>query len=637
MFRADKILRVSIVTVREAESELLKLIGSLSTVHLAKSIINSNTYKPIDNKDKQLDDYSERIREILKEIPKEYDKHYENNDIDSIEDLNKIDKIIDSIEKFKDEISDLSKENILLDENISKLSELKDIDIDIKKWGKFNYLFFTLGHIPNASLSFLEEEFSLPEVIFVPLRRIDDKLVLSVISYKKNEDRIMNVLNNLFYVPAEFPKEYAGRPKELIKKLNALLAENKDRIDILKKKVEKSVSDNIGLLLSANRFIKEKKILIGAHENLGFTAKTVVVTGYIKGSDVDDLSSHIDNDLPYPAVLQTFKPANNETLPVVLKNPKSIKAFELLTDTYGHPQAGEIDPTPILAITYPFMFGLMFGDVGQGAIVAILGFLLYRFARELKLPIQIGKIAGFCGVSSVIFGFLYGSIFGNEEIIKPILFSPISNMEFFFKMTIGFGIVYLLLSISISSINHIIRREGIELFFNKFGVFTFLLYSSMLGLAFAVFIDKNILIPIFLWSIFLISLIFIFREFIVAVLLRKKGIYKYLLPMHLFEGVMELVEIVLNLISSTVSFLRLAAFAIGHGALMGVIYYIAESMGGGSAGLLAIIVGNIFIIILEGVIVSIQALRLEYYEFFSKFYEGGGEDFTPFSLKGENE
>jgi V/A-type H+-transporting ATPase subunit I len=281
----------------------------------------------------------------------------------------------------------------------------------------------------------------------------------------------------------------------------------------------------------------------------------------------------------------------------------------------------------------------MFGDVGHGLILFLLGLFLSKKIKKLSI-VQIGLIAMECGVMSIIFGFLYGSIFGFEHILPALWFHPMTNIYYFMKITIGFGIGIISLGLLLNIINSINNHDFLKGIFGEFGVMGLLFYWGCIGLLILYmvkgeFISSNAYL---IWLIFIPLIIIFFKEPLFNLynrLLLKKKVK--ILPSHIglyfLESFIEIGDTIIGFLSNTVSFIRVSAFALAHAGLFLAVFALAQTMQNLKGGIfwywLIIILGNIGIIVIEGLVVSIQTIRLEYYEFFSKFFKGGGELYQP--------
>jgi V/A-type H+-transporting ATPase subunit I len=282
----------------------------------------------------------------------------------------------------------------------------------------------------------------------------------------------------------------------------------------------------------------------------------------------------------------------------------------------------------------------MFGDLGQGFVLTLLG--LYMAKKKGSV---LGAIGVRIGISSMIFGFLYGSVFGNETLLNPFFINvlglndkPIHVMDGDFTMTllisaIAIGAFLIVLAI-IFNINKLIQKKHyIEALTSQNGVSGLIFYGFVLtALALSMGFQINILTPIYTIPLMVVPLLLIFLK----EPLERKGHGQKMFPNgfggFFVEGFFELFEILLSYITNTMSFLRVGGFILSHAGMMLVVTSLME-MVGGSGSILVLIFGNIFVMALEGMIVGIQVLRLQFYELFSRYYEGNGVAFQTLNLK----
>ncbi|MFX1344775.1 MAG: V-type ATP synthase subunit I [Promethearchaeota archaeon] len=371
--------------------------------------------------------------------------------------------------------------------------------------------------------------------------------------------------------------------------------------------------------------------------------------------------------LKEPFVKQSFKaeqsPINDvkiddnlrEETPRIMKNNFLVRPFETLTRMYGVPSYSEIDPTPFLAITFTLLFGIMFGDIGHGIVLIIAGLIGAFIFRNKKGTdfLNFCWIIFYCGWGAIIFGFLYGEFFGMQEIkiggqvllhLSPVtipflnltLHNPIGNIFTVFLFAVLIGVLHINLGWFIQFLNYW-RQSKKYLAFSD-SIVKILLLTGGTILIFVYQFNINAWLappyPIFLPLIPGILLI-ILKPFgkILHISYLKKESYKELVG----EGSMETFETLLSIISNVASYIRLLALALAHIALMiaieamagliqgeGILVEVVRSIG--------LIFGNIVVIAIEGLLVFLNALRLNFYEFFFKFYHGSGTEFYPFYL-----
>lgn len=325
-------------------------------------------------------------------------------------------------------------------------------------------------------------------------------------------------------------------------------------------------------------------------------------------------------------------------VPVLLKNTSPLRPFERLVTVMGFPETGEVDPTPLAALAYMIMFGVMFGDVGQGLVLAAAGTMIRFFAKDKKsTAADIGVIMVYCGFTAAFFGLLYGSVFSNEHLIAPLLFSPMHRMGDLFFGAIGMGAVLIVLGMAFGIVNRLSGGNVLDAVFHFHGMAGLLLYLVFIYVAAGLVFEYTIDHLAGYAALGALVMIF-FRPLLFRVIPGhedplENGVFAWVV-----ELIVEIIETASSFVGNTISFVRAGAFALSHAGLSIAVYTLAGIVDGTFATAAVIVIGNIFIICLEGLVCSIQAMRLEYYEFFSRFYSGKGEPFVPFTLpelKGE--
>jgi len=244
-----------------------------------------------------------------------------------------------------------------------------------------------------------------------------------------------------------------------------------------------------------------------------------------------------------------------------------------------------------------------------------------------------------CGAFATAFGFLYGTVFGSERFLPALWLRPMQEVGRLVQTAIAFGIVFLSIGLVLNLVNAV-RRGDLTLLWERNGLLAALAYWTAVGLLIRQVTGGPGAVTAgtaMLWLGVPIALIFL-KEPVRALI---KGIRERHWPgasdliALAVESVVEVLDTVVSAISNTATFIRLAAFALSHAGLFLATFSVAEAVAqsGGAAGAvgagLVLIVGNVVIIALEGLIVAIQSVRLEYYEFFSKFYSAGGEEYRP--------
>lgn len=374
------------------------------------------------------------------------------------------------------------------------------------------------------------------------------------------------------------------------------------------------------------------------------TGPAVLFQGWVPVPDVETLKVKIDEATKgrfwiklEPAETVSTESSGREPVPILHRNPLLLQPFQRLVGAYGDPAYSEIDPTPIFAINFIIMFGMMFGDVGQGALLSVIGYGIFRRMAGRQ---DIGILLMECGISSMVFGILYGNVFGIEpKVIPPLWFHPMENIPYFLKVALILGMVLLSVGFVFNIINAVRRGAYAKAVFGQHGLAAASLYWIFAGLAIRYFLsgetgDAGSVMDSWLIGIIALLLLLLFvHEPILRWFGGQRPIFPKPILSHFLESAIELVDTLARYLGNTVSFLRVAAFALVHAGLFLAIFTIANMLAQGIGGTvwywLTVVLGNVVVIVVEGLIVSIQILRLEYYEFFSKFYQGTGQRFRP--------
>lgn len=321
--------------------------------------------------------------------------------------------------------------------------------------------------------------------------------------------------------------------------------------------------------------------------------------------------------------------------PVLLKNNAVARPFEMYVGMYGMPSYGDFDPTPFVALTYTLLFGIMFADLGQGLLLSLAGWLLWRFKK-----MGVGRILVPCGLCSAVFGLVFGSVFGFEHALDPLyrrLFGlsekPLEVMEpattnLIIYAAVGIGFVLVVCAMLLNIYACIRRRDLVHLFFGPNGLPGLIFYvAAAVGLFCQLFLGIPVLGAPYVICLIVLPLVLIYLEQPLGnLVLGKKEKIEW--GNYLAQSFFELFETLLSYVTNTMSFLRVGAFVLVHAGMMTVVFTLAE-MTFGAGYVLIVVLGNLLITVLEALLVSIQVLRLEYYEMFSRFYDGGGRPFEP--------
>ncbi|OGR69275.1 MAG: hypothetical protein A2081_05505 [Elusimicrobia bacterium GWC2_61_19] len=371
--------------------------------------------------------------------------------------------------------------------------------------------------------------------------------------------------------------------------------------------------------------------LLEAESAMPRTGSAVLLSGWAPALETGALRREMRDASSGRCALE--QGAEQDGAPVLLRPPAWLRPFTELVRAYGLPCYREVDPTAFAAIVYVLTFGAMFGDVGHGAVVCAGG--LWLAVKGRAAARAAGRMAVYCGLSGMFFGLVYGSFFGLEFFKKYALWrDPLKGDPLVMVLAaLAAGAAVISLGVVLNIVNRAGSGDRLGAALGRFGAAGLLFYWCAIFML-AGKVEPRFGLPVIGAALACWAL----KEPLAAFIKRRAGEKSDSGLEALAEGMVGAFEGVLLYLANTVSFARLAAYAMSHAALVASAYMLAaaadKAWGPGSlAGLAAIVAGNAAAILLEGTVAAVQALRLEYYEFFGKFFEGGGRPFRPFVLK----
>ncbi|MEM3832161.1 MAG: V-type ATPase 116kDa subunit family protein [Thermoprotei archaeon] len=642
MIKPVKMKKIYLAVPRRYETEVLEEIGKLGAIQLISERAS------IGEEPENLDLYDrflridERTNLLLTTLYNTKEKFSSPETKQNIESPQITEEILPSkitIEQIKTYVSDYEKKIDELTRNadslqreIEDLSMIKDrlsllqvSDIDISSIGDHKFMFVKAGLMNNTLIPKLEEYLKDFNVVY-EVKQVKPKESLVIVAglndYKTNVEKALTLLNfNEFKFPEKLPPDPKEALEELDKRISAKLKEL-DSLTAIVQGIRKELRSRRDYV----SFLREAKSSLLRTKNLS------IIQGWIPESAVNKLESKVSQLTEKVFYLKVEDPREDEEIPVELANKGLLKYFELLTTVQGVPHYKEIDPTLIYAILFPIMYGMMFGDVGNGLAILIWGFLFYKIHKPFlgisrRALNRLGVIMMIGGISAMIFGILYGSIFLYENAFKPLWIRPTEDTNTIIAIALEFGVAQIIIALVLNIINNIGRREYKEAVLSGKGLIGLIYY--IVGVMLAInLIKSGLQLSAFLYpenqpltftALAMLGLVF----FSPAI----KGSH-HSLGESLMEGFGEFIEVFLSYITNSISYVRLAAFAIAHGVLANFAYILGESIG----FVPSLIVVNIMVILIEGFAAGIQSIRLIYYEFSTKFFRGNGVRFKPIKL-----
>lgn len=598
-----------------------------------------------------------RIQSIMQTLglPEEYPAKAKADNMVELDSLTPaVNRIDEEVKKYSDQLSSEKKRLELFESQLRQLEPIANVNVEVGALKKSAYMHSILGIIPAANISRLKTSIGRVPHVFFTLQDDPQKPVVWLLGPKSNSDVLDRAAKSAYLSPLALPDEFSGTPEQVTTKLKAEIESAKKKISELEATLTKLGGTHKTELQSLLWDTHVSRVMADAIVRFGQLRHTYVVVGWVPSKEVDGFTKKI-KAVSKEVLVETTKieykhsPSN---VPVALQNPGFLGGFEALVNTYARPRYEEIDPTILIAITFPLLYGAMFGDVGHGLVLALVGLFLSR-------KTTLGGLLVACGLSGTIFGFLFGSIFGDEHTLPHHPFfgqffwlSPIHDVLEILQIAIAAGIVLLTLSHLLNLYNAARSGNWGRFFFDSNGLAGLVLYFSFLvllgGIGATLFTGESFL-PHFLIDLGKNPLLSSIAPITFFIGLLLATIFSHPLQHWMHDGhfvveggwgmfavqsAAEVLEKIISMLSNTLSYVRVGAFAIVHAGFTGAVFVIAKLVGEPETFpyLAVVVLGNLFVIGLEGFIVTIQTMRLHYYEFFSKFFLGGGANFEPLAL-----
>lgn len=523
------------------------------------------------------------------------------------------------------------------------------LDLDLGEIFKCKYIKVRFGRLPIDSFAKIKDYSENPYIIYFPGASDNNHVwgvYFSPIDVIDETDRIFS---SLYFERLRIPNA-VGTPSEAIEETKKKTAELEDKLKEIDSQIneiwEKEKVNCSRVLL----YLKNRKESFALRKYAAKHGDSFILVGWLAAYDekkfkkllgaIDEIDFEIEDPSREP----------NHTPPVKLKNIKPFRPFEFFINMYGLPGYKEVDPTPFVAITYFLIFGIMFADLGQGIVLALVGW--FGMWKMKKLPL--GKIIGLCGISSSIFGFLFGSFFGFEDVLNPIWGKigdslgitfehgkPIGAMESMVEIilaSVAIGVTLTIVAMLINIYSSIKRKAYGNALFGPNGVAGVIFYSCTIGAVAGQLLTgtKILTLPYVLCLIVLPLAVMAFFEPLSHKLEGKKDWMPKKWGEYAVQTFFELFEYLLSYISNTISFMRIGAFVFVHAGMMMAVMMLAGVQSGqplSVSSVIILVIGNIIVMGMEGLLVGIQALRLQFYELFSRFFIGDGKAFKPTVLK----
>lgn len=620
--------RVVSTYLNKHEIHLENALAELSKVQDIRPFVEMNPYKDILNTSDNM------VKRIDAEIKPSSDQ------ITSEQAINIIQHEYELLQELTDKKKSLNEKLTHLQDLLRQIEPYRLLNYDLRKLLHFKFIKYRFGRITHQYFNkFSKFIYDNMNTVFYECDRDQDYIWGVYFVPSSNAAQVDAIYSSLHFERLHIPDEYDGTPEYAYKTIASQIEDAKQTIASINDEISIRLNENAPSILAAHNTIEAANRNFDIRKMAALTKSKdpshmfYILCGWMSKNDCAAFLEETKNDCNITVISDAtgdvelpIKP------PTKLKNPAIFKPFEMFIKMYGLPAYNEIDPTIFVALTYSFIFGAMFGDVGQGICLVIGGFLLAKFKK-----MDIAAIISVAGIFSTLFGFLYGSFFGFESVLKAIWLRPMNNVMTVLIVAVGLGVLIILISMILNMINAIRMKDKGDLLFGSNGIPGFIFYLSVVGSVLAIFFGHALPGTIILVILLGIPLLAIyFKDPLTKIVEKKKAFPNDGIGMFIIEAIVELFDVVLTYATNTISFLRVGAFALSHAGMMGVVLMLGGAESGGHINWIVIILGNLLVAGMEGLIVGIQVLRLEYYEMFGRFYRGTGKEFKPFKEKKSN-
>lgn len=537
------------------------------------------------------------------------------------------------------------------------LHHLLKMNVSFKELYELKYVKMRIGRLPSENEDKLAY-YRTKCFVFIPLEESPDYVYGIYLAPMSRVEFADEVMNSLGFERMKLPYYLEDNAEDAEKKLReTIAAEEKEKL-AAEKEIAYFTDDIRDDLKAVIVKLKYKSDCFELRKKAIISDGKFSFSGFCPSRDYKAVETALNN--ASDTIVCTEIPIDKKriagSVPVRLKNNFITRPFEMFVKMYGLPTYGQFDPTPYVAFTYMIMFGLMFGDVGQGLVVTLLGLLLTCLTKNGLAPIMTRL-----GIFSMAGGCIYGSVFGIETIIKPIyhreriwsgvcrLFGGLGipeNPENIFQaatvvllFALGIGIILIFISMVFNMVLKFKTVQLGEAIFGVNGAAGIIMYSSLvIGLVGTMLFGLKVMNTVYVLCLIVLPIVLIFfKEPLGNLISGKKTAEKVSAGNFIIESFIGLFEAAISFLSNTMSYLRIGGFVLSHAGFMLVVSQLAGTANSGAPitakTVIVYIVGNAVVMGIEGLLVGIQVLRLEFYEIFSRFYDGNGIAFKPVEIE----
>ncbi len=568
----------------------------------------------------------------------EFGEDYDFKDIEA-----NINVMFDRFAGLLKQIEGFEKERKKLD-RFRVISILKDVNLDLNELETLSHYSYRIGTISKEHRQKLAINYENISAAVMHLGDMNNQEIYMVIFPKDLETENLRILRSIDFEEYEILKEYLDVPVKMMNRVETRIAEIDMELESLNQEIDRFRSNFEPVIKDCYNKLRMEEILVDIRSQVTVTRNFFFVSAWVAQREVNRAQKAlaIYSDRLIISVKKEKEVDEGHVRPTKLRNNWLVRPFELLVKTYGTPSYQEMDPTFFVGITYMLLFGVMFGDLGQGFVLFLAGLFVAK-----KINPMGGGILSRIGICSMVTGTFFDSFFGMEHVISSVTaaifgksaseafhFYTMENINTVMLLSVLGGIILLFISFGISIFNKLKAGDFENGVLGDKGIAGFVLYLILLQMVYGM-VAGGPIIPTALAVVLVIilTLITALRHPISNMIRSHTPIFHDSVGSFTVEAFFETFEVYLAYFSNTLSFVRVGAFALNHVGMFSVFIILADMIGGMGGKISMYLLGNIVILGLEGMIVMIQGMRLVYYEIFSKFFNGDGIDFKAITLE----
>lgn len=542
--------------------------------------------------------------------------------------------LLEQIDDLCAERQGLLDQQKLCEDGIAQYSHFLNLKVNVDELLDCQHVKVRFGFLPTEGYNKLMSNYADdPYILFVECTQTKTGYWGIYLTPREKALETDGIFSMLYFEPVRVPGA-AGSPAEIIEHFKENLEVVKKAVDEVNARIAALWHDHEAKVQMLYDTVRYYAAIYDLRRMAAVKGSHFFCVGWVPAAEVEEIAGKARAIKDLRVTVDGPEAAGKMTPPTKLKNPWWSRPFEFFVEMYGLPAYGETDVTGFVALTFTVLFGMMFGDVGQGIVLALFSTFMWKVKHNDLFHLMIP-----CGISSTIFGLVYGSFFGYEDALDPLYHAigmagkPVSVMDSItgiLMVAVYIGIILVLAAMAMNMYTHARHKEWGEFIFSPNGLVGVITYLCGVDLASA-YMGAFTFMPQVVAVIGMVAglVLLLFAELLAPMVEGNPWKPAGGMGNYLMQSVFELLETVLSYLSNTISFLRVGAFVIVHASMMMVVFTLA----GTPNNLLVVILGNIVVICLEALLSAIQGIRLEFYEMFSRCYKGGGRKFTAFNIK----